>query len=81
MRPQPMVVLADVEAGSHWFQEVLGLSSAHGGPEYEMLTDGGELVAQLHAWEVHAHPNLGDPGDPSRGTGCCSGSRPTTSMP
>lgn len=45
MRPQPMVVLADVEAGSKWFQDVLGLRSGHGGPEYEMLMDGDELVA------------------------------------
>ena len=64
-----MVVLADVEAGSRWFQEVLGLASAHGGPDYEMLTDGGDLVAQLHAWEADEHPHLGDPDDPSRGNG------------
>ena len=50
MQPQPMVVLADVEAGSRWFQAVLRLASAHGGPEYEMLMDGETLVAQLHQW-------------------------------
>ena len=69
MQPQPMVVLADVEAGSRWFQAVLGLASAHGGPEYEMLMDGHTLVAQLHQWEADEHPNLGDPSDPSRGNG------------
>lgn len=69
MRPQPMIALTDVEAGSRWFQEVLGLASAHGGPEYEMLTDGDDLVLQLHQWEAHEHPHLGDPDDPSRGNG------------
>ena len=69
MRPQPMVVLADVEAGSRWFQDVLGLKSAHGGTEYEMLMDGDELVLQLHQWEADEHPYLGNPDDPSRGNG------------
>jgi hypothetical protein len=69
MRPQPLIVLADVEAGSGWFQQVLGLSSGHGGTEYEMLMDGQDLVAQLHSWEADEHPHLGNPADPSRGNG------------
>lgn len=69
MTPQPMLVVADVEAASRWFQEVLGLASAHGGPEYEMLMDGDDLVVQLHHWEADEHPHLGDPADPSRGNG------------
>jgi hypothetical protein len=64
-----MVVLHDVEAGSRWFQDVLGLVSGHGGPEYEMLMDGGTLVAQLHQWEADEHEFLGDPSDSSRGNG------------
>lgn len=64
-----MIVVADVEAASHWFQEVLGLVSGHGGAEYEMLMDGSDLVAQLHQWEADEHPHLGDPKDPSRGNG------------
>jgi hypothetical protein len=64
-----MIVLADVQAGSRWFQEVLGLTSAHGGSEYEMLLDGDDLVVQLHQWEADEHPHLGDPEDPSRGNG------------
>lgn len=64
MRPQPMLALGDVEAGSRWFQDVLGLSSSHGGPDYEMLMDGGEMVAQLHQWEADEHPHLGDRADP-----------------
>jgi hypothetical protein len=69
MRPQPMIVVADVEAGSRWFVDVLGLTSAHGGTEYEMLMDGDQLVVQLHQWEADEHPRLGDPHDPSRRPG------------
>lgn len=64
-----MVVVRDVEAASHWFQEVLGLTSGHGGDEYEMLLDGDDLVLQLHRWEADEHPEMGDPDDPSRGNG------------
>jgi hypothetical protein len=48
MRPQPLIAVADVEAGSRWFQQVLGVAFGHGGPNYEMLLDGGEIAAQLH---------------------------------
>ena len=64
-----MVVFADVEAASRWFQEVLGLTSGHGGSEYEMLMDGDEIIAQLHQWQADEHPHLGDPTNPSRGNG------------
>ena len=64
-----MVVVRDVEAASQWFQDVLGLTSGHGGDEYEMLLDGDELVLQLHHWEPTHHPDMGDPDDPSRGNG------------
>lgn len=69
MQPQPLVVLTDVEAGSSWFQRVLGLHSGHGGTDYEMLMDGDAMVAQLHQWEADEHPHLGDAADPSRGNG------------
>ena len=69
IRSQPMIVLLDVEAGSKWFHDVLGLRSGHGGQEYEMLMDGDEMIAQLHQWDVHEHPHLGDLKQPSRGNG------------
>ncbi len=69
MQPQPMIVVSNVAAASDWFQEVLGLSSGHGGDEYEILMDGNVMVAQLHCWEVHEHPHLGDESNPSRGNG------------
>jgi len=63
MRPQPMIAVTDVEASSRFYQELLGLRSDHGGPEYERLVDGeGELVMQLHAFTVeHHHGAIGDP--------------------
>jgi catechol 2,3-dioxygenase-like lactoylglutathione lyase family enzyme len=69
MRPQPLIAVADVEAAARWFQRVLGLSSGHGGSEYDMLMDGDDLVAQLHHWEADEHPHLGNPAEPSRGNG------------
>jgi hypothetical protein len=70
MTPQPMICVFDVEATSRWFQRVLGLSSAHGGAEYEQLTSDGQLVLQLHRWDVHEHAHLGDPGSRPYGNGC-----------
>lgn len=64
-----MVVVDDVEAASVWFQQVVGLTSGHGGDEYEMLMDGDTLVLQLHHWDADEHPHLGDPADASRGNG------------
>jgi len=69
MRPQPLICVHDVPAASLWYQRVLGMASAHGGPEYEQLTAHGALALQLHRWDAHEHPHLGDPGIPSRGNG------------
>ncbi len=69
MKSQPMIAVHDVEVTSRWFQEVLGLRSGHGGDDYEMLLDGDELALQLHRWDAHNHPRLGDESNPSRGNG------------
>jgi catechol 2,3-dioxygenase-like lactoylglutathione lyase family enzyme len=61
MNPQTLIVVADVEASSRWYQAVLGLQSGHGGKDYERLLSDGRLVMQLHHWDVHDHPHLGDP--------------------
>jgi catechol 2,3-dioxygenase-like lactoylglutathione lyase family enzyme len=63
MRPQPLIVVNDVEASSRWFQRLLGCKSAHGGPAYERLVaPGGRLILQLHHPEVeHHHGRIGDP--------------------
>jgi predicted enzyme related to lactoylglutathione lyase len=69
MLAQPMICVADVEASSAWFQRTLGLLSAHGGSEYDMLTFDGTVVLQLHAWDAHEHPYLGKPGVEPVGNG------------
>jgi catechol 2,3-dioxygenase-like lactoylglutathione lyase family enzyme len=53
-----MVLAADVEASSRWYQEVLGLRSGHGGAEYEMLFDGDDFVLQLHRLDTDEHPAI-----------------------
>jgi catechol 2,3-dioxygenase-like lactoylglutathione lyase family enzyme len=61
MQPQPLIVVHDVPRTSRWYQAVLGLSSGHGGAEYEQLMSGQVMVLQLHAWDAHEHLNLGKP--------------------
>jgi predicted enzyme related to lactoylglutathione lyase len=64
-RPQTMIAVRDVEASSRWYQQLLGFTSGHGGPEYERLLADGELVLQLHQAEVgHHHGLIGDPDAP-----------------
>ncbi len=55
----PMVNVADVEASSRWYQHLLGLSSGHGGPDFEMLMSDGQLALMLHRdHSDHDHPGL-----------------------
>ncbi|MBI1776372.1 MAG: VOC family protein [Proteobacteria bacterium] len=62
MQPQPMIAVRDVRASSRWYQRLLGCMSGHGGEEYEQLVDGkGQLLLQLHDWDAHEHPHMGDP--------------------
>ncbi len=62
MRPQPLICAHDVEASSRWYQQLLGCTSAHGGPNYERLVQDGRLVLQLHRWDVADHHGpIGDP--------------------
>lgn len=61
MRPQPLIAVDDVEATSRWYQRLLGCKSDHGGPHYERLVFDGNLVMQLHHWDVeHDHGPIGD---------------------
>jgi catechol 2,3-dioxygenase-like lactoylglutathione lyase family enzyme len=62
MRPQPLICVSDVETSSRWYQQLLGCESGHGGTEYERLVSRGQLILQLHRWDVaHHHGPLGDP--------------------
>lgn len=69
MKCYPMLGVSDVEASSQWYQQLLGLTSAHGGAEFEMLMDGPDLVLTLHHREIDEHPVIADPreGTPGRG--------------
>ena len=55
---QTMIAVRNVEASSRWYQELLGLRSDHGGPEYERLLAGSALVLQLHHRDVEHHHGL-----------------------
>jgi len=62
---QPMLAVPDVEASSRWYQQVLGATSGHGGPEYEMVLVDGATVLQLHQCGVgHHHGTIAEPGVP-----------------
>ena len=55
-RAQPMLAVRDVQASSRWYAHLLGLTSDHGGPQYErLLADGGLLVLQMHHRDVEHH--------------------------
>lgn len=69
MLSQPLICVADVQQTSAWFQRTLGLVSAHGGSEYEQLVSNGVLALQLHLWDAHEHPHLGDPKTKPYGNG------------
>lgn len=65
MQPQPMIAVKDVEASSRWYQSLLNCQSGHGGAEYEQIIDEHkQLMLQLHHWDAHEHPFLGDPEQP-----------------
>lgn len=60
-RSQTLLAVRDVEASSRWYQRLLGLTSDHGGPEYERLLADGVLVLQLHQRDVlHHHGPVAD---------------------
>jgi catechol 2,3-dioxygenase-like lactoylglutathione lyase family enzyme len=70
LRPQPLIAVTDVEASSRWYQTVLGCLSAHGGPEYERLVLDGQLILQLHHFDIeHHHGPIGDKFDTPYGNG------------
>ncbi|MGI8973036.1 MAG: VOC family protein [Gaiella sp.] len=60
VRAQPLIAVSDVEASSRWYCRLLGCTSGHGGRAYERVMAGDEFVLQLHDWNAHEHPYLGD---------------------
>ena len=70
MRPQPLIAVTDVERSSKWYQALLGCRSNHGGGAYEQLVFNGELVLQLHSFQVeHHHGPIGNRNDKPYGNG------------
>jgi hypothetical protein len=70
MRPQPLICVTDVESSSRWYQRLLGVTSGHGGSQYEQLLCGGHIVLQLHSFEAeHHHGSLGNRADRPYGNG------------
>lgn len=70
VQSQPLIAVADVAAASRWYQQLLGCAGGHGGAEYERLVAAdGRLLLQLHAWDAHEHPHLGDASTLGRGNG------------
>ncbi len=59
-----------IEGSSRWYQRLLGITSGHGGSQYEQLLSGGQIVLQLHSFEVeHHHGRIGNRGDKPYGNG------------
>jgi catechol 2,3-dioxygenase-like lactoylglutathione lyase family enzyme len=69
VQPQPLIAVRDVAASSRWYRTLLACESAHGGAEYERLVVDGRLILQLHHWDAHEHPHLGNEAIASRGNG------------
>jgi len=58
-----------VEASSRWYQRLLGCKNDHGGTEYGRLVSNGQLILQLHRWDLEDHHGpIGDP-DLAHGNG------------
>ncbi len=69
MHAQPLIAVRDVEASSRWYRALLGAESGHGGAEYERVICEGRMVLQLHLWDAHDHPHMGNPDTRPYGNG------------
>jgi extradiol dioxygenase family protein len=69
MQAQPLIAVRDVALSSRWYQAVLGCESGHGGDEYEQLAYKGKMILQLHLWDAHEHPHMGNPQSKPYGNG------------
>ena len=69
MHCTPMIVVRDVEQSSRWYQKLLGLTSAHGGSEFEMLMGDDRLQLMLHHRDLVEHPEITDRGEGESGRG------------
>ncbi len=68
MHAEPMINVRDVEASSRWYQELLGATSGHGGPDFEMLLHDQRLMLMLHnADAAEHHPDIEKDGPVGKG--------------
>ncbi len=64
MQSTTMLFVEDVEVASKWFQNFLGVTSGHGGREFEMLLSEDRLFLQLHLIEEGHHDHEVSTTDP-----------------
>jgi len=63
VQAQPLIAVRNVRASSRWYGELLGADAL---PEhahrdiYDRVSCAGQLLLQLHAWDVEYHPGLVD---------------------
>lgn len=56
---EPMLAVENVPFASRWYQQLLGLKSNHGGPDFDQLVDEtGASVLLLHRWNDPEHPSM-----------------------
>jgi hypothetical protein len=60
MHAQPLIAVHDVQLSSQWYQALLGCESGHGGSEYERIVCQGRMILQIHHWDAHDHPYMGN---------------------
>lgn len=61
-RLETIIAVKDVAKSSKWYQDVLGLTSNHGGDSFEMLANQqGNVILCLHRWDEHDHPTMKNP--------------------
>lgn len=67
---EALIAVTDVEASSAWFQQILGVTSNHGGPYYDQLVDGsGRSALHLVRWGGSGHPSTRTRPDSGVGAG------------
>ena len=72
IRAQPLIAVRDVRASSRWYSELLGADSLpdHSHRDfYDRVHLAGQIILQLHAWDMEDHPNLTNPGAAPPGHG------------
>lgn len=66
---EPIIAVADVEASSRWYCDLLNLRSNHGGRYFDQLVSGDQTVLLLHHWGAEEHPSMRSPDNGNVGNG------------